>query len=95
MAAIEYVISTAVLGMDTLRECAFCIADKGPEKEDALSTIQTWTMLAQKNQELNLLRRLQKKDWKAQRYLLIHRVLMHQAMMRQMQLVQGVHLVVG
>ena len=95
MAAIEYVISTAVLGMDTLRECAFCIADKGPEKEDALSTIQMWTMLAQKNQELNLLRRLQKKDWKAQRYLLIHRVLMHQAMMRQMQLVQGVHLVVG
>ena len=30
MVAIEYVISTAVLGMDTLRECAFCIADKDP-----------------------------------------------------------------
>ena len=30
MVAIEYVISKAVLGMDILKECAFCIADKDP-----------------------------------------------------------------
>ena len=32
MVAIEYVISKAVLGMDILKGCAFCIADKARKK---------------------------------------------------------------